>query len=83
MFETIMVMFGEPLFWQMVVAVMVGYIFVKSLPYILIVLAYVLAGIAWVLGVTLGVIIAIVGYGILSIKLLYLQATKPENKKDK
>jgi hypothetical protein len=83
MFNALMGMFNDPIFWTMVVAVMVGYIFAKALPYILIVLTYGIAAIAWMLGLTLGVIVGIIGYGIISVKLLYLQATKPDKKKGK
>ena len=62
MFNTLMGMFSEPLFWQMVVAVMVGYIFVKALPYVLsaaaIAVVYVLAVLTFMIGVLSGMAVA-------------------------
>ena len=59
MFDALMGMFNEPLFWTMVVAVMVGYVFVKALPYVLIFFAYVLGAIVFTLGAIVGLFIGI------------------------
>lgn len=54
MFDALLAMFSEPLFWTMVVAVMVGYVFVKALPYVVVFFAYVIAGTVFVIAAIAG-----------------------------
>lgn len=60
MFDTLMGMFGDPAFWMMVVAVMVGYIFVKAIPHVIIGVTYVIAVVVVIIGAIIGFFIGIV-----------------------
>ena len=62
MFDVLMGVFNNPLFWTMVVAVVIGYIIGKSLPFILVGAMYVIAFLAWVMGLLIAVVIGSILY---------------------
>jgi len=59
-FQTVFDMLNHPMFWTYVFASAIGYIIVKAIPSLLVILIYLLYGVAWVLGRITFYILAVV-----------------------
>jgi len=83
MFEALMVIFNEPNFWTLVVAVMVGYILIRSLPYVFVAALYIAAAIAWLMGMIIAVIAGTIIYLWTNAKIFYKSLQDEVEKRNK
>ncbi len=70
MFDTVLGYFGLDQFWMMVTAVVVGYIFVRAIPFVIVILGYILAGLIYAVGIIAGIGVYLVSQGVKFVKSL-------------